>query len=202
MASQFLTAGGAFLGTFLGILIAESAGAGSVAGMEAVDLGKVVVGQGKGFLGTSVGYADLSEWRRVYEGEMVDENSTDVVLLLIVLPATAGGFLYIASVSVVPELLAESRTMKQAFKEVSLHIPRYVPCLAHCLPVFAVLFHGRWGFGHGRFGLERMNISMTSLTHPKPGISVAATFYHTFVGAPNYGEYARISAVAWTNAPS
>ncbi|KAI5454711.1 hypothetical protein NCC49_003599 [Naganishia albida] len=93
MASQFFTAVGAFVGTFLGIWIAESAGAGSVAIDKGIDLAAVVAGKGPGFLGTSVLPSDL------------------------VIPATAGGFLYIASVSVIPELLDESRSMKQAIKE-------------------------------------------------------------------------------------
>lgn len=66
MSSHYLTAGGAFLGTFLGIIIAESAGAGvgltsggTGADIGEVDLAKVVVGKGLGFLGTSVMAADL-----------------------------------------------------------------------------------------------------------------------------------------------
>ncbi|KAJ9115613.1 hypothetical protein QFC20_000938 [Naganishia adeliensis] len=86
MASQFLTAVGAFVGTFLGIWIAESAGAGSSAIDKGIDLAAVVAGKGAGFLGTSVQPSDL------------------------VIPATAG-------VSVIPELLEESRSMKQAIKE-------------------------------------------------------------------------------------
>ena len=83
LGSQFFTALGAFLGTFLGIWIAETSGAATQT--------KLSVGQG--FFGTSVGGAEL------------------------VIPMTAGGFLYIASVSVVPELLAESRSPTQALKE-------------------------------------------------------------------------------------
>lgn len=71
MSSQFLTAGGAFLGTFLGIWIAESSGMGdNVAGGAVnmgVDLAAVVAGKAAGILGTSVLPADL------------------------VIPATAGG---------------------------------------------------------------------------------------------------------------
>lgn len=98
MGSQFLTAVGAFVGTFLGIVIAETAA--SAAGVnggsdinKGLDLAAIVTGKGKGFLGTSVTGADL------------------------VIPATAGGFLYIASVSVIPELLAESKSVKQTLKE-------------------------------------------------------------------------------------
>lgn len=83
MGSQFFTAVGAFVGTFLGIWIAESAGTGRGAPLKI----------GEGLFGTSVGKGEL------------------------VIPMTAGGFLYIASVSVIPELLAESRSGKQALKE-------------------------------------------------------------------------------------
>ncbi|KAG7529500.1 hypothetical protein FFLO_05607 [Filobasidium floriforme] len=90
MTSQFITAIGAFVGTFLGIWIAESAGAGGSASSDGAAL---LAGRTGGFLGTSVRPADL------------------------VIPGTAGGFLYIASVSVIPELLAESRSGKQTIKE-------------------------------------------------------------------------------------
>ncbi|KAK1927733.1 Zinc/iron permease [Papiliotrema laurentii] len=82
MGSQFFTAVGAFVGTFLGIWIAETSGT-----------GKAALQVGQGLFGTSVGAGEL------------------------VIPATAGGFLYIASVSVIPELLAESRSGTQALKE-------------------------------------------------------------------------------------
>ncbi|WRT65934.1 uncharacterized protein IL334_002885 [Kwoniella shivajii] len=84
MGSQFFTAVGAFVGTFLGIWIAETSGAGNK---------DIVIKIGEGLFGTSVGAGEL------------------------VIPMTAGGFLYIASVSVIPELLAESRSAKQALKE-------------------------------------------------------------------------------------
>lgn len=86
MGSQFFTAVGAFVGTFLGIWIAETSGTGKDAGLK----------EGEGLFGTTVAGGDL------------------------VIPMTAGGFLYIASVSVIPELLAESRSGTQALKEVSL----------------------------------------------------------------------------------
>ncbi|WVW80386.1 hypothetical protein I302_102367 [Kwoniella bestiolae CBS 10118] len=84
MGSQFFTAVGAFVGTFLGIWIAETSGAGNK---------EIVIEVGQGLFGTSVGAGEL------------------------VIPMTAGGFLYIASVSVIPELLEESRSAKQALKE-------------------------------------------------------------------------------------
>ncbi|WWC60553.1 uncharacterized protein I303_103127 [Kwoniella dejecticola CBS 10117] len=84
MGSQFFTAVGAFVGTFLGIWIAETSGAGNK---------EVIIEVGQGLFGTSVGAGEL------------------------VIPMTAGGFLYIASVSVIPELLEESRSAKQALKE-------------------------------------------------------------------------------------
>lgn len=93
MGSQFLTAVGAFVGTFLGIVIAETAGVDTSAASKGHDLAAIVTGKAQGFLGTSVAGADL------------------------VIPATAGGFLYIASVSVIPELLAESKSVKQTLKE-------------------------------------------------------------------------------------
>lgn len=67
MASQFFTAVGAFVGTFLGIWIAESAGASTAVVDKGMDLAAVVAGKGTGFLGTSVQPSDL------------------------VIPATAGG---------------------------------------------------------------------------------------------------------------
>ncbi|CAK9782208.1 Zinc/iron permease [Cutaneotrichosporon oleaginosum] len=83
MGSQFFTAVGAFVGTFLGIWIAESAGVSDAH----------IVKPGEGLFGTTATGAEL------------------------VIPMTAGGFLYIASVSVIPELLEESRSAKQALKE-------------------------------------------------------------------------------------
>lgn len=62
------------MGTFLGIWIAESAGAGSSAIDKGIDLAAVVAGKGAGFLGTSVQPSDL------------------------VIPATAGGELLRATV--------------------------------------------------------------------------------------------------------
>ncbi|OXB38664.1 solute carrier family 39 (zinc transporter), member 7 [Cryptococcus neoformans] len=89
MGSQFFTAVGAFVGTFLGIWIAETSGAGNTgAHGEGISLNI-----GEGLFGTSVAGGEL------------------------VIPMTAGGFLYIASVSVIPELLEESRSGKQALKE-------------------------------------------------------------------------------------
>lgn len=67
MTSQFITAIGAFVGTFLGIWIAESSGAGDSVMEKGVDLAAIVSGQGTGYLGTSVKGSDL------------------------VIPATAGG---------------------------------------------------------------------------------------------------------------
>lgn len=63
MTSQFITAIGAFVGTFLGIWIAESAGAGAASTADKIGHGTA------GFFGTSVRGADI------------------------VIPATAGGML-------------------------------------------------------------------------------------------------------------
>ncbi|ADV21319.1 hypothetical protein CNC06010 [Cryptococcus gattii WM276] len=89
MGSQFFTAVGAFVGTLLGIWIAETSGAGN-AGAHGEGIRLNI---GEGLFGTSVAGGEL------------------------VIPMTAGGFLYIASVSVIPELLGESRSGKQALKE-------------------------------------------------------------------------------------
>ena len=67
MASQFFTAVEAFVGTFLGIWIAETAGTETTSVDKGMNLAAVVAGKGTGFLGTSVQPSDL------------------------VIPATAGG---------------------------------------------------------------------------------------------------------------
>ncbi|RJE26803.1 zinc transporter [Aspergillus sclerotialis] len=75
MGAQFVTAIGAFLGTFIGIIIQEFGGShGHTA--DSVD-----GGVGKGLLGTSLAWGDM------------------------LLPFTAGTFLYVGTVSVIPELL-------------------------------------------------------------------------------------------------
>lgn len=117
MASQFLTAVGAFVGTFLGIWIAESAGAASSSAIDkGVDLAAIVAGHGTGFLGTSVQPSDL-----VIPATAGGESTMELFIVAVLMtPCTRVGFLYIASVSVIPELLEESRSMKQAMKEVRL----------------------------------------------------------------------------------
>lgn len=74
MNSQFLTAIGAYLGTFLGIFIQNL-------GQQSTTTGDVVSNVSPGLFGTSVQTGDLT------------------------LPFTAGGFLYIATVGVIPEVL-------------------------------------------------------------------------------------------------
>ncbi|KAI8980497.1 Zinc/iron permease [Pilobolus umbonatus] len=87
MAAQFTTAVGAFLGTFIGILIEEN----SLSNESSVAADKV------GLLGTDLRWGDL------------------------VIPFAAGGFLYIATVGVIPELLTVTgqlkRDRRQAFTE-------------------------------------------------------------------------------------
>ncbi|KAH2303654.1 hypothetical protein KXV47_009468 [Aspergillus fumigatus] len=74
MGAQFVTAIGAFLGTFIGIAIQELGGGhGTAAGG--------VTGSSAGLLGTSLTWGDM------------------------LLPFTAGTFLYVGTVSVIPELL-------------------------------------------------------------------------------------------------
>ncbi|KAF7160535.1 hypothetical protein CNMCM6106_007990 [Aspergillus hiratsukae] len=73
MGAQFVTAIGAFLGTFIGIAIQELGGGHGAAGG--------VTGASGGLLGTSLTWGDM------------------------LLPFTAGTFLYVGTVSVIPELL-------------------------------------------------------------------------------------------------
>lgn len=74
MGAQFVTAAGAFLGTFIGIAIQEFGGsAESVSGAAAGGKG--------GLVGTGLSYGDM------------------------LLPFTAGTFLYVGTVGVFPELL-------------------------------------------------------------------------------------------------
>ncbi|KAF8440385.1 ZIP zinc transporter-domain-containing protein [Boletus edulis BED1] len=91
MQSQFLTAIGAFVGTFMGIAIHNL----SATGTEPVsmDLAAGVRQDASGIFGTTVQPADL------------------------VIPFVAGGFLYIGAVAVLPTLLAESKSGAQALRE-------------------------------------------------------------------------------------
>ncbi|KAF9790863.1 Zinc/iron permease [Thelephora terrestris] len=95
MQSQFITAIGAFvspIGTFMGIAIHNLSGSGEGA-TEQNDLVAALKGTAAGILGTTVKMADL------------------------VIPFVAGGFLYIGAVAVLPTLLEESRSGKQALRE-------------------------------------------------------------------------------------
>ena len=67
------------------------------------------------------------------------------------------GFLYIASVSVIPELLAESRSIKQTLKEVSPIKPN-LPChhLLRLMSSLSVRLHDVRFRSHGSPGLERV----------------------------------------------
>lgn len=77
MGAQFVTALGAFLGTVLGILVQEIGGGKSGGGMGE----KADAYQAEGLLGTGLTWGDL------------------------LLPFTAGTFLYVGTVAVIPELL-------------------------------------------------------------------------------------------------
>jgi len=92
MMCQFLTAIGAFVGTFLGIAIhnMSSSGAQEIASLN---LSAAIRGEAGGILGTSVGAGDL------------------------VIPFVAGGFMYIGAVAVLPALLSESKGGGQALRE-------------------------------------------------------------------------------------
>jgi len=91
MQSQFLTAIGAFVGTFMGIAIHNLSASG--AETMSVDLAAGVRQDASGILGTTARPADL------------------------VIPFVAGGFLYIGAVAVLPTLLAESKSGAQALRE-------------------------------------------------------------------------------------
>ncbi|KAI0733643.1 Zinc/iron permease [Fomitopsis betulina] len=92
MQSQFLTAIGAFVGTFMGIGIRHLSASDAVEN-EAYDLAAAVRQVAAGLLGTTVQLADL------------------------VIPFVAGGFMYIGAVAVLPTLLEESSSGKQALRE-------------------------------------------------------------------------------------
>ncbi|EGN98866.1 hypothetical protein SERLA73DRAFT_181563 [Serpula lacrymans var. lacrymans S7.3] len=91
MQSQFLTAIGAFVGTFMGIAIHNLSA--SDVGNQSPDLAAGVQQAASGILGTTVQFADL------------------------VIPFVAGGFMYIGAVAVLPTLLAESKSGAQALRE-------------------------------------------------------------------------------------
>ncbi|CAL1716259.1 unnamed protein product [Somion occarium] len=92
MQSQFLTAVGAFIGTFMGIGIHNLSSSGD-ASSEASDLTAAIRQAASGILGTTVQSADL------------------------VIPFVAGGFMYIGAVAVLPTLLEDSKSGKQALRE-------------------------------------------------------------------------------------
>ncbi|CAG8457871.1 10199_t:CDS:2 [Paraglomus brasilianum] len=89
LLSQFGTALGAFLGTFAGIAIEEYSRGDHPAGEKGFNVGDV----GDGIWGTSVHMSDL------------------------VIPFTAGGFIYIATVGVIPELLEVSGKFGKDIKQ-------------------------------------------------------------------------------------
>lgn len=93
MGAQFVTAIGAFLGTVIGILVQEYAGSSATAAANA-DRSAV-----SGLLGTSLQWGDL------------------------LLPWTAGTFLYVGTVSVIPELL---ETGKDKMKELRQTATQFV----------------------------------------------------------------------------
>ncbi|TFK74195.1 Zinc/iron permease [Pluteus cervinus] len=91
MQSQFLTAIGAFVSTFMGIAIRNATA--SDAEPVSVNLAAGIRQDASGLLGTTVMLGDL------------------------VIPFVAGGFLYIGAVAVLPTLLAESKSATQAMRE-------------------------------------------------------------------------------------
>ncbi|KAG9295996.1 hypothetical protein G9A89_011848 [Geosiphon pyriformis] len=95
LLSQFATAIGAFLGTLAGIAIEEISRSDDMnVGSEHVTLS----GAYSGILGTGVRFSDL------------------------VIPFTAGGFLYIATVGVIPELLEVTGKLSKDLKQAGIEI--------------------------------------------------------------------------------
>jgi len=91
MQSQFLTAIGAFVGTFIGIAVHSVTA--TTTESQVPDLAAGIRQDATGLLGTTLQFSDL------------------------VIPFVAGGFLYIGAVAVLPTLLAESKSTKQAMRE-------------------------------------------------------------------------------------
>ncbi|KAF8239607.1 Zinc/iron permease [Tricholoma matsutake] len=94
MQSQFLTAIGAFPSTFIGIAVHTATSTG--VRKQSANLAAGVRQDAPGLLGTTTQLSDLAT---------------------IVIPFVAGGFLYIGAVAVLPTLLAESKSGKQAIRE-------------------------------------------------------------------------------------
>jgi len=91
MQSQFVTAIGAFIGTFIGIAVHTVGSTGTPHASR--DLASGVRQDANGILGTTTFLSDM------------------------VIPFVAGGFLYIGAVAVLPTLLEESKSGKQALRE-------------------------------------------------------------------------------------
>lgn len=87
MGAQFVTAIGAFLGTFIGIAVQELGGNSSSAAITDSSL------PSSGLLGTSLTWGDM------------------------LLPFTAGTFLYVGTVSVIPELLETGKDKRTEIKK-------------------------------------------------------------------------------------
>lgn len=92
MGAQFVTALGAFLGTVLGILVQEMGSSGSGGTVE----GKVESFGAEGLAGTGLGWGGL------------------------LLPFTAGTFLYVGTVAVIPELLETGPNKGQELKRTGM----------------------------------------------------------------------------------
>jgi len=90
MGAQFVTALGAFLGTVLGIVVQEMGSSGVGEGGVSGKVG------GKGLAGTGLGWGDL------------------------LLPFTAGTFLYVGTVAVIPELLETGPNKREEVRKTAM----------------------------------------------------------------------------------
>ncbi|KAF3767839.1 Zip-domain-containing protein [Cryphonectria parasitica EP155] len=89
MGAQFVTALGALLGTLIGIAVQEFGGGGGGGGGGSGGDGSALLPMDGGIWGTSLTYGDL------------------------LLPFTAGTFLYVGTVAVIPELLETGKNKRE-----------------------------------------------------------------------------------------
>jgi zinc transporter 7 len=110
MGAQFVTAVGAFLGTFIGIAIQEFGGNGS--GTASFD-----ASSSAGLLGTGLSWGDM------------------------LLPFTAGTFLYVGTVAVIPEMLETGKNKGEEVKKTAM---QFLAMAAGAGIMLALVFSFTW----------------------------------------------------------